>query len=142
MGIDLTRPAQWNAKLVLRLAGRDLVVGLGIDVGIDPHRDIGDATLAGRDRGQELKLRLGFDVDAEDALIDRKRELARSLADAGKHDLVRRNAGEPRTLELALRHNVGAGAKARECLDHGLIRVRLHGVADEGGHAREHLQRR
>src|SRR5262249_7274520 len=84
MGIDLARVAQWNSKLVLRLAGRDLVVGLGIDVRIDPHRDIGNAALTGCDRGQKLKLGLGFDIDAENSLVDRERKLARSLADAGE----------------------------------------------------------
>ena len=44
--------------------------------------------LRGRDRGEQLELRLGFDVDAEDAGVDRERELARGLADAGEHDLV------------------------------------------------------
>ena len=58
MGIDRARAAQRNPELVLRLAGRDLGVGLGIDVGIDPHRDMGDAALAGGDRGEELELGL------------------------------------------------------------------------------------
>ena len=65
------------------------------------------------DRRQQLELGLGFDVDAEDAFIDRERELARGLADAGEHDLVRRDAGRPRALELAFRDHVGAGAEPR-----------------------------
>ncbi|ODN70349.1 hypothetical protein A6302_02327 [Methylobrevis pamukkalensis] len=36
-GIDPARLAPGNAELVLRLAGRDLGVGEGIDVGIDPE---------------------------------------------------------------------------------------------------------
>ena len=73
--IDLARAADRNAELVLGLAGRDLGVGLGIDVGIDAHRDVRGAALRRGDRRQQLELRLGLDIDAEDALVDREREL-------------------------------------------------------------------
>ena len=56
--IDLARAADRNAELVLGLAGRDLGVGLRIDVGIDAHRDVGDAALARGDRGQQFELGL------------------------------------------------------------------------------------
>ena len=75
-GIDRARAADRDAELVLGLAGRDLGVGLGVDVGIDAHRHIGGAALAGGDRGQQLQLGLGLDVDAEDALVERQRQLA------------------------------------------------------------------
>jgi hypothetical protein len=42
---------------------------------------------------QQLQLRLGFDVEAEDAGFEREIHLARRLADAGEHDL--RAAGTP-----------------------------------------------
>src|SRR5262249_13668223 len=135
--IDLACAAQRNAELVLGLAGRDLVVGLGVDVGIDPHRHVGEATLAGRDRGKERKLRLRFHIDAEYAFIDRERELTRGLADAGEHDLLGRYAGRPCALEFTLRNDIGAGAERSQRLDHRLVRVRLHGVANQRGHIRE-----
>jgi hypothetical protein len=50
-------------------------MGLRIDVGIDPDRDVGGASLAGRNRGEELEFRFRFDVDAKDAGIDRGGEL-------------------------------------------------------------------
>ena len=108
--------------------------------GIDAQRDMGGAALLLRDRGQQFELRLGLHVDAQDAFVDRERKLVRGLADAGEHDLVRRNAGRARALELAFRDHVGAGAEPRQRLDHGLIRVRLHGVADERAHIRERLR--
>ena len=99
--------------------------------------------MRGRDRRQQLELRLGFDIDAENALVDRERQLARGLADAGEHDLVRRNAGRARALEFAFRDDVGAGAEPCERRDHRLVGIRLHGVADERAHvgegAGEHL---
>ena len=86
--IDLAGAADRDAELVLRLAGRDLGVGLGIDVGIDAHRDVRGLALRHRDFGEQFELGLGLDVDAEDVLVERQRELARGLADAREHDLA------------------------------------------------------
>src|SRR5258708_14448127 len=48
-----------------------------------------------------------------------------------------------RALELAFRHDVGAGAETGERLDHRLVGIRLHGVADQRLHVgkgvREHV---
>ena len=44
---------------------------------------------------QQFELRLRFDVEAGDALLQRQRHLARRLADAGEHDLAGRNARRP-----------------------------------------------
>ena len=48
-----------------------------------------------------------------------------------------------RALEFAARHHVGAGAETGERLDHRLVGIRFHGVADErpdiGESAGEHL---
>jgi hypothetical protein len=41
------------------------------------------------------------------------------------------NAGRARALEFAARHHVRAGAETGERLDHRLVGIRLHGVADE-----------
>ena len=95
-GIDLARAADRNAEFVLGLSGRDLGVRLRIDIGIDADRDIGGAALLRSRGGEKFQLRLQFNVDAENALLDGKRELALGLADAGEHDLFRRDAGRPR----------------------------------------------
>jgi hypothetical protein len=83
-GVDLARAADRNAELVLGLAGRNLGVGFWVDVGIDPDRDVGRAALAGRDRGQKFELRFRLDIDAENAVVDGERKLARGLADPGE----------------------------------------------------------
>ncbi|MET4835320.1 hypothetical protein ABIF44_004727 [Bradyrhizobium japonicum] len=64
--IDLAGIGDRNAELVLGLAGRDLGVRAGIDVGIDAHGDARGLAHLGRKPRQQLELGLGFDVEAED----------------------------------------------------------------------------
>ena len=72
------------------------------------------------------------------------------LADAGEHDLVRRDAGGAGAQQFAPGDHVGAGPEPRQRRDHGLIGIRLHRVANEridvgegtGEHAIVPLQRR
>ena len=130
-GIDRARARERNAELVLGLAGRDLGVGAGIDVGIDPHRDPrGPPGLDGEPR-QQFQLGLGFDVDAENVGGQRRAQLGFGLADAGEQDLFRRNAGGQRALQFAARNHVGAGAELRQRAQHRLVGVGLHGVAHQ-----------
>ena len=80
-GIDHAGAVQRHAELVLGLAGRDFGVGTGIDIGIDPDRDPRDsAGLAGQPR-EQLEFRLGFDIDAEDVLGQRRAQFGFGLAD-------------------------------------------------------------
>src|SRR6202034_2224579 len=101
------------------------------DVGIDADRNIDRALLAGRDRGEQFKLRFGFDIDAENAVVDRERELPLGLSYPGEHDLVRGDARGARAQQLALRDHIGPGAKPGERRNHGLVGIRLQRIADE-----------
>ena len=149
-GIDRAGARERNAELVLGLAGRDLGVGAGIDVGIDADRN--PRGLAGLDREprQQFELGLGFDVDAEDVGGQRGAQLGLGLADAGEQDLLRRNAGGQRALQFAAGDHVGAGAELGQRAQHRLVGIGLHGVADQrllageglGEHAVVPLQRR
>ena len=75
--------------------------------------------------------------------VDRERKLARGLADAGEHDLLRRNAGGARAQKLALGDDIGPRPQPRQRRDHRLVGIRLHGVAHErvdvGERAGKHL---
>ena len=139
--IDLARSANRYAEFVLGLASRDLGVGLRIDVGIDADRDVGAAILVGGDGGKKLELRLRFNVDAENTVLDRERELVLGLADAGEHNFCRRNAGSARAQEFAAGDDVGTGAETRERRNHGLIGICFHRVADERVHVGECLRK-
>ena len=80
---------------------------------------------------EELEFRLGFDVEAVDAGGQREVHLARRLADAGEHDLLGRDAGGQRAAQFAFRDHVRAGAEAGQRLQHGLVGIGLHRVADQ-----------
>ena len=89
-GIDVAGAADRNAEFVLGLAGRDLGVGLRIDVGIDADRNIG-ARGPWRRRWRRAARAPASDSTLTQRMpcIDRERQLARGLADAGEHDLAR-----------------------------------------------------
>ncbi len=137
MPIDRAGTADRNAELVFGFAGRDLGVGSGVHIRIDPQRDRDAAALARRDRGEQFKLGFGFNVYAQDAGVDGGRKLAFGLADAGEHDLPRRNARRESPRQFPSRHHVGAGAEPCQRCDHRLVGICLHGVAHERPHVRE-----
>ena len=130
-GIDLARPRDRNAELVLGLAGGDLGMGAGIDVRIDPQRN--PRGLAGLDRKlrQQFQFGLGLDVDAENVRRQRRAQFGLGLADAREQDLARRNPRRQRALQFAAGHHVGPGAELGQRAQHRLVGIRLHGVADQ-----------
>ena len=71
------------------------------------------AALRRGDLRQQFELGLGLDVDAENALVDREREFARGLADAGEHDLVGRNAGGAARASVRRSETTSAPAPSR-----------------------------
>src|SRR5690606_11444031 len=78
-----------------------------------------------------FQLALRLDVEAEDAGINGESDLRGGLGDAGKDDLARAGARGERAPQFALRHDIKAGPGRDQRANHGLIGVRLHGVADE-----------
>ncbi len=76
------RLGEGHAELVLGLAGRDLVVGLGVDIGVDAEGDAGNRPARVCHLAQRAKLRLRFHVEGEDAAVERKGHLGACLADA------------------------------------------------------------
>ena len=107
---------------------------LRIDVGIDAQRYARACSPACSDCGDRFELRLGFDVEAEDVRIERQRDFPRRLADAREGDARTRHAGRNGATQLSFGHDIHAGAELRQCLQHGLVRIRLHGVADQRLH--------
>jgi len=66
MGVERPDAVPIDAELVLAAAGRDLVVGVGGDVRVDPDGDRRALAAIGGDPGQQVQLGLGFDVELQD----------------------------------------------------------------------------
>jgi hypothetical protein len=106
-------------------------VRAGVDVGIDAQADRrGLAKLAG-DGVQAFKFGGRFDVEAQDAGVQRQFHFSGGLADTRENDALRIGAGGQDALEFAGRDNVEAGAAARQDVEHGEVGVGFDGVADE-----------
>jgi hypothetical protein len=130
-GIHLRHAADADAKLVFVFAGRDVLVRVGLDVGVHPDGDRRDLAHLARDFVDELQLRLGLDVEAVNPLLQRVADLLPGLADAREGAFRRVAAGLQHAEKLAAGDDVEPRAPLREQVEHGDVRVCLHGVADE-----------
>jgi hypothetical protein len=105
-------------------------VGLGVDVGIDPDRDLrADLALAGQ-RVDAFEFPGGLDIDHPHAEIDGLRKLGRGLADAGEHDLRRNEPGAQRDVDLAAGIGVGVAAQGTQETRDGQRRIGFQRVVD------------
>ena len=129
--VERVRLGKRHAEFVLGFAGRDLVVRLGVDVGVHAEGDARRRAARRRYLAQRAKLWLRLDVEGEDAGIERERHLGLRLADAREHDLLRCDTDFERAAKLAFGHDVHAGALAREGGEHAEIGVGLDRIADK-----------
>jgi len=128
---------QRDAELVVALAGRDLRVRVGVDVGVDPDRHGGLHAELARDMVDARQLRLALNMEREDPVAQRQLDLGLGLAHAGEDagpDVATR--GEHAT-DLAAAHQVEARAEVREVTQHREARVGLHRVTEAGVQSRE-----
>ena len=125
------RLVNFDAEFVLLPAGRDLGVGMRIDIWVYPDRDARDPVLRAGDFAQAAQLRQRFDIDLMDAGIERRPHLRRRFADAGEDDPLWRHAGGERSAQLPLRDDVGTCAEAGEEPEYREVRVCLDGIADQ-----------
>ena len=103
---------------------------LGVDVRVDAESDRRAPAQAARDGVDPRELGLRLEIDAANALFQRKADLGFAFADAGKQRLARFATRGQHAGELAAGHDVEAGAEAREQREDGEIRVCLDRIAD------------
>jgi hypothetical protein len=135
--VDLERGGDVDSELALLHPRRDVRMGLGVDVGVDPQGDGRAPPRGGGGLLEGVELRGGLDVEHEDAGGERPRHLVARLADTGEDDPARVGAGALGAEELAARDDVEAAALARERAQDRQGIVRLDGVADEVGKRRQ-----
>jgi hypothetical protein len=130
--VGVQRIIEGHAELVRLQAGRDVWVGLRIDVRVHAQRDRGALAHAAGHRVQAVQFRDRFDVEAQDAFLEREAHLGFGLADAREDGLARVAAGCDHAQQFAAGDDVEAGAFARQQVEDGEVRIGLHRVADEG----------
>ena len=110
-------------------------MGLGVHIRVDAEAIPAQSCRQHRAPGQYFKLRLGFDIKTSIPAVQRVVHFARLLADAGKDDLVGRDAGGESAAHFAFGHDVGARAEASQRLQDGQIGIGLERVSDERLHS-------
>jgi len=135
--VGLDRRRDIDPELVLLQAGRDVRVGLRIDVGIDPQRDAGPLSECLRAELDRLQLRRGFDIEEKNTARQGIVDLIDPLADARVNDLSRIRAGQKRSVQFAAGHDVDAAAFADEDPQDCDVGIGLCGETDNVGLAGE-----
>ena len=141
--IDLAGDRDRDAELVFGLAGRDFGVGLGVDVRIDADGDRCGLAPRKSDLRNALQLRLGFDVEAENAVVERQGDFPLGLADAGEGDALAAERSAARARRNSPSDTTSMPApRPREQGQHGLIRIGFHRIADERVEIAQRLAKR
>ena len=133
--IDLSRAADRNTELVLRPAGRDLLVRPCIHVWIDPNGNRRNHSKPNGNFGEPAQFGFALDIDLPNAAGQCQLHFVRGLSHTRKNDPLSRETCRDGPSVLAARHDIDARSKSRHYREHGLVRVRLHGVADKVVHA-------
>jgi hypothetical protein len=81
VGVEPLGLGERDAELVLRLAGGDLGVTAGLDVGVHANSYRGADAQTLRDPVDQLQFRLRFDIDLGDAGLEGELDLGLGLAD-------------------------------------------------------------
>ncbi len=106
-------------------------MGLCVDIRIDANGDRRRQPKRGCNLAQLIELGGAFDIEAENAFLQRVGHLCACLADAGENDAISWNTGGASAAQFAFGDDVHAGAEAGERGENGLVRVGLHGEANE-----------
>ncbi len=106
-------------------------MGSGIEVGIDSQTDRRLELSGACDFGDAGKFGTRFDIEHQDAGVQRRANFLVGFADPGEHDLFGIRSGPQTAHQLAHRHDVESRAHRTEQLQDAQVRQRLHGVANQ-----------
>ena len=107
-------------------AGRNFVVRAGIDIRIHPHGNFCPNVSRGGDFVDHLQLLRRLDIELTDPGLERKGDFFLRLADAGKNNFLRSNAGEKRAPDFSAGNSVGARTRGLEQLQDRDVGTRFH----------------
>ena len=123
-------PCPLDTEFVLGFSGGDLVVGQGVDAGVDADGDGGADALVCGHLPEKLQFGFRFHVDLKNPGVQRRRQFLAGLADAGKDDARSRNARRQGALEFATGNHVGAGAEPGEDANDGDVGIGFNRIAN------------
>ena len=120
-------------------AGRNIRMGVGINIRIDPQRHPGLRAHGPRHVVEGLQFRGRFHVKEQDAGLERLADFLVVFPHARKDDFVGRDASPESTKQFATRHNVRPAALRRHEPQNGQVRIGFDGKSDEMGNGGEGL---
>src|SRR3546814_8620378 len=97
-----------------------------IDIGIDAIGDWRDLTHRERDFGEHFGFRLAFQIELENAKVQREAHFVSGLADTGENDLARYDACRTCPAKFARRSDIRSQTKPRQCRQHSGIGIGLY----------------
>ena len=103
-----------HAKLRFLETGRNVGVGFRVDVGINAQADRRILAALPGNVVQAFEFRNRFDIEAENASIQRLLHFRSGLADTGKNDFLRVSPGGQHALQFATGNDVETGAQSGE----------------------------
>ena len=128
-----------HTELVLLESGRNIRVGLGIDVRIHAERYRRALVHRHRHTVEPLQFRFGLHIEAADAHRQRLPHLGFGLADTRENDTPCRRAGPHDAIQLAAGHDVETGTEPFQYLQHGKVGIGLDRIADQMRHSCQRL---
>ena len=102
-----------------------------IDVGIHPHGHRGNLLKLHRHLADARQLGIGFDIEAVNALLQRKGDFLLGLTDSSKDAFARITAGGNNPLDFTRTDRIKPAPEIGEGADHSQVGVGLHGEADQ-----------
>ena len=119
-----------DPKLVFGFTGRDILVGLGIDIRVHPKRDRCHLAHFPSHLINKDHLLLALGIKTVDALVDGIFDLFTGLANTSKGALTRIPTSLDHPAQLASGYNIKTTALIHQQLQHRQVRVRLDRIFD------------
>ena len=107
-------------------------MGFRVDVGINAQADRRILCALSGNIVQAFEFRNRFDVEAENASIQRLFHFRSGLPDTGKNDFLRVSPGGQHALQLATGNDVKTGTQSGEQIEDGEVGIGFDGVTDQG----------
>ena len=129
-GDGIGKEGHRDTELILAEAGGYLIMGMGIDVGIDAQTDACGGAHRGRNLTDDLQFFHGFHIETEDTLFEGIAYLVVGLGDAGKDDLRGRKTCFDGCFDFTTADAVGTYTGSSDSAEDGFGGTCLDGIVN------------